>query len=469
MHNDGVSSTGQGSTGPAGPSRLRPVAGRAARGIVTAPLTGRAWRQVAFCLAGVVLGAPGFALTLALLVIGGLLTISLAGTFPGLLVLVAALRLARRLGSAHRRLARLLLGTQAPPLPKAVPGQGILGRVDSALRDPADWRAACYVLAKLPVAAAGLYILVMAWFGGLVDLSYPLWWGWYHPVAPHWHSTGQGMAAGTGLPFTGFRLGFHVTSWPGTLLVAAVGVATLLLAPWLTAALCAIDQWLIRSLLGPGSLAARVRDLEQTRARAVDDSAATLRRVERDLHDGAQARLVALAMSLGMAKEKLGDGATDADLARARDLVGTAHSNAKEALAELRDLARGIHPPALDSGLEDALSTLAARSTIPVSLAVTIPERPTPAIETIAYFCAAELLANAAKHSAARTVTVHAAQRDGTLLLRVGDNGSGGADPDRGSGLAGLRERVRTVDGQLSVSSPPGGPTLVTVELPMHA
>jgi signal transduction histidine kinase len=136
---------------------------------------------------------------------------------------------------------------------------------------------------------------------------------------------------------------------------------------------------------------------------------------------------------------------------------------------ELRDLARGIHPPALDQGLPDALSSLAARSALPVMLTVSVPERPTPAIETIAYFCAAELLANAAKHSGAAEVAIDAAEQDGTLRLRVMDNGGGGADPGRGSGLAGLQQRVRTVDGRLSVDSPEGGPTVVTIELPMHA
>jgi signal transduction histidine kinase len=223
------------------------------------------------------------------------------------------------------------------------------------------------------------------------------------------------------------------------------------------------------NLLGAGRLSERVRELEESRASAVDDSAATLRRVERDLHDGAQARLVALAMSLGMAKEKLGDDGEPVNVTRARELVDTAHRSAKEALTELRDLARGIHPPVLDGGLPDALATLTARSAVPAGLTADIPARPTAAIETIAYFCAAELLANAAKHSAASHVAVTAAARNGALLLSVSDDGIGGADPDHGTGLAGLRQRVRTVDGRLDISSPPGGPTVVTIELPLSA
>jgi signal transduction histidine kinase len=269
-----------------------------------------------------------------------------------------------------------------------------------------------------------------------------------------------------GTPFPG-RV-FHVGTYPGTFLAFAVGAAMVLAAPWVTRAVTSADRWLLRGLLGPGRLAERVRDLEQTRALAVDDSAALLRQVERDLHDGAQIRLATLAMHLGMAKEKLGDDGDPLDVAAARELVDAAHRGAKDALGELRDLARGIHPPVLDNGLADALATLAARSAIPVELATDIPERPTPAIETIAYFCAAELLANAAKHSLANRIGVQATGRDGMLLLTVTDDGAGGADP-HGSGLAGLAQRVSTVDGRLEIASPPGGPTRVTVELPIRA
>ena len=216
----------------------------------------------------------------------------------------------------------------------------------------------------------------------------------------------------------------------------------------------------------------RVRELEQSRARAVDDSAARLRRIERDLHDGAQAQMVAVAMKLGLAREHLGamaDGAGPADLERVLELVVAAHRGAKEAIVELRDLARGIHPPVLDQGLGPALATLAARSDLPVDLVVDLPERPSAAIETIAYFCAAELLTNVTKHSGARHATLTVACVPGLLRVRVSDDGSGGARIDGHGGLAGLAERIGTVDGRLQVSSPDGGPTVVTVELPSHA
>jgi signal transduction histidine kinase len=216
----------------------------------------------------------------------------------------------------------------------------------------------------------------------------------------------------------------------------------------------------------------RVRELEQSRARVVDDSAARLRRIERDLHDGAQAQMVAVAMKLGLATKKLrgmtnGAGQTDVD--RVLELVAAAHRGAKEAVAELRDLARGIHPPVLDQGLGIALTTLAARSDLPVELVIDLPERPSAAIETIAYFCAAELLTNVTKHSGATHATLEAVHMSGLLRMRVSDNGSGGARVDASGGLAGLAERIKNVDGRLEVSSPPGGPTAVTVELPSHA
>jgi signal transduction histidine kinase len=211
--------------------------------------------------------------------------------------------------------------------------------------------------------------------------------------------------------------------------------------------------------------AERARELEERRARAVDESAARLRGIERDLHDGAQVRLAALAMTLGEIKESLEQSGDDRTLA----LAAAAHRNAKDTLAELRDLARGIHPPVLDRGLGPALGILAGTSAIPVGLTVGITERPSPAIEAMAYFCAAELLANAAKHSGASRVTISVAEEDTGLVMSVTDDGDGGARLVPGGGLAGLRERVQTVDGRLDVDSPPGGPTVVTVELPRHA
>jgi signal transduction histidine kinase len=216
--------------------------------------------------------------------------------------------------------------------------------------------------------------------------------------------------------------------------------------------------------------ARRASELEHRRALAIDESAARLRRIERDLHDGAQVRLAALAMTLGEIKEDLDPvSGRPADGERTRRLVSAAHQNAKETLAELRDLARGIHPPVLDRGLGPALSGLAETSAVPAELRVTSTEPLSPAIAAMAYFCAAELLANVAKHSEAAHATISVSDQGERLLMRVTDDGAGGAQPAPGGGLAGLLERVQTVDGQLDVTSPPGGPTVVTIELPRHA
>jgi signal transduction histidine kinase len=438
--------------------------GELVRTVLRAPFTRRAAREFGYAVAGGLSAWMGCLLVASLLGTGVLLTVSLIGTFIGLLVLVVTLRVARRLSALYRWLARRLLGSQiAPPAPFR-PGRGVLGRVDARLRDGTAWRAVGYVAVKLPVSWLQVYAASF-WVIGAIDAVTPLWWPLFRSHPAH---TRPGPVSVT----TPFFTSFNVATWPGTLAAFLLGAATLLVAPWMLRAVTAGDVWLMRGLLGPARLDERVRELEESRARAVDDAVDALRRVERDLHDGAQVRLAALAMGLGMAKEKLGDDGQPVDpvqLASVRDLVGAAHHSAKEALVELRDLARGIHPPVLDAGLADALATLAARCLIPVELDADIGERPTPAIEAIAYFCAAELLANAVKHSGANKVKMTAGQRGAALRLRVSDDGAGGADPTRGSGLPGLVQRVRTVDGSLSLSSPPGGPTVVTVDLPLRA
>ena len=316
---------------------------------------------------------------------------------------------------------------------------------------------------KLPAGLAEWYAVGVFWVAGVVNLSYSFWW-----LSFRNHSPGVRLSPVpviTPFDWSGVGGHFQVTTFPGTFAAFGAGAAMLLAAPWVTRAVVAADRWLARGLLGPGRLTQRVHDLEQTRALAVDDAAARLRRLERDLHDGAQIRLATLAMNLGMAREKL-DVDDDATV---RELIDAAHRNAVDALSDLRDLARGIHPPVLDNGLADALASLAATSAIPAELAVSVPVRPTPAIETIAYFCAAELLANAAKHSQANTIKILMTERAGLLALRVTDDGLGGADPGRGSGLSGLAQRVAVVDGRLDIASPPGGPTRITVELPLRA
>jgi signal transduction histidine kinase len=290
---------------------------------------------------------------------------------------------------------------------------------------------------------ATFLISIVFWVYGLFMLTHITYW-WALPEK-------------LGLPGVEIRL----DTWPKLVLFTLVGLAVTVAAPYITHGVLLLDRLLIRGLLGPTTLAQRVRDLEETRARAVDDAAARLRQIERDLHDGTQARMVALAMHLGMAKEEL-DG--EPDLEMTRRLVDMAHSNAKEALVEVRDLARGIHPAALDKGLDAALATLASRSPVPIELSVNLPERPPPAIEMIAYFCTAELLTNITKHSQATAATVTISGLP--LQIAVTDNGIGGAVAKPGSGLTGLRERVATVDGTVTVASPPGGPTGIVISFP---
>ena len=432
---------------------------RLAGTIVRAPLTRRTRRELLYCGFGGLAGLAGFWITLVLLAFGLTVSASILGTVFGLLLLTVALRVSRRLAALHRRLLRRLTGYQVEAPPRFQPGAGILGRLDRRLRDRAAWRGVWYSLIKLPVAAVQLYAVTLA-VTGVVNLTYPLYWALFRN---HPGGNGSPLVAVMPTPFGG---NLTIYSWPGTFPAALAGAASVVAAAWLARGITAADHVLIRRLLGPSSMAERVSELERNRTLAVEDSAAALRRVERDLHDGAQMRLAALAMNLGMAREKLDDD----DGATVRELIDAAHRNAVDALADLRDLARGIHPPVLDSGLASALATVAASSAIPASVDADIDPRPAPAIETIAYFCAAELIANATKHSYANQITIKIyTERTGFLRLEVSDDGIGGADAGRGSGLAGLAQRVSTVDGRIDVVSPAGGPTTVTVELPMRA
>jgi signal transduction histidine kinase len=431
------------------------------------PLSRDFWRQAAYTVFGLVLAIPGFVFIVVVLTLGFGMSLSFAGMLAGLPLLVVALLGAQRLGAVHRRLAAGLLGLRVAPPPPRRPQPGAFGRARAVLTDPVGWRACAYLLLKLPLSVLGAIIMLYLLLWGLPYLTFPIWWEILH-------------ASGVVIHLPGW-----LTWWkPDPLLVVQsvhslavsfalvpVGVAVLLYCPWWLRGCNATDGKLVARLLGP-PLGHRVRELEQTRAHAVEDSAARLRRIERDLHDGAQAQMVAVAMKLGLAREKLGGTITDlteADMERAVELVNAAHRSAKEAIIELRDLARGIHPPVLDHGLGTALTTLAARSGMPVELVIDLPERPSAAIETIAYFCAAELLTNVAKHSGARHVTLEVVHVPGLVRVRVTDDGAGGARIEARGGLAGLAERVRTVDGSLQVSSPPCGPTVVTVEMPSHA
>jgi signal transduction histidine kinase len=453
---------------PLGREALR----RGARVLLREPFTRRCWLNRCYAALSFLLALPCFVFIVLGLILGLGLSFSFAGMLAGVPLLVLSLLAARRLGGVCRGLAGRLLGIRVAAPPPRDRRPGIVGWARTGLTDPVAWRACAYLVLKLPVALLAVGVAGFLWLYGVPYLTFPLWWAAVHGAAiriPAW------LSWWTANPVFVAQV---VRTWPAALALVPVGAAVLLVTPWLTRAVNGWDAALIARLLGPASLPQRVRELEQARARAVDDSAARLRRIERDLHDGAQAQMVAVAMKLGLAKVKLGGGAGEPglagdtgqlDLERIRELVNAAHRGAKEAISELRELAHGIHPAVLDQGLGAALATLAAGSAVPVELNADLSERPSPAIETIAYFCVAELMANMAKHSGARHVTLEAVHGRELLLVRVADDGVGGARIDPGGGLAGLADRVSTVDGTIEITSPPGGPTVVTVRLPSHA
>ncbi len=431
-----------------------------AHGILHEPFTKRVWSELAFFLLSSALAGVGL-LFVSFTMAAGLI---LAITFFGLAVLALSLRSARGIGGLERGLARSMLGELVED-PQPFAGRpGFLGWLQSCLRDRVSWRAVGYLALKVPWSVLGVLVAVSLWWDAFACLLVPLF-GRNGGGPPVW---GLGRVFFPGNSFNAGPIGFF-----HTVAIFVLGAIFFFTAPWVMRGFVNVDRLLIRGLLGPDPMATRVRSLEQARTHTVDASAATLRRIERDLHDGTQAQLVALAMRLGMAKEKLEDDAEHVDLARVRELVDAAHRGAKEAIAELRDIARGIHPPALDIGLEGALATLAARSAVPTELAVELQTRPTPAIEAIAYFCVAELLANVAQHAQASRASVSCAQQGTWLRIVVRDDGTGGAQlttvGSSSSGLAGLVDRVHAVDGQLHLVSPPGGPTVVTVDLPLGA
>ncbi|MGY6651053.1 sensor histidine kinase [Amycolatopsis sp. TRM77291] len=411
------------------------------RRVLSAQLSRAYWAELAWVIAG----APLTLVFVVLVVVGLFLGAGLSLLTIGLPVLIGVLAGARLVGIAHVGLARVLLGTTVTPPARPELRPGLWNGVKGRLGDPLGWRSIAYLLIRLPLSLIGFFLVATMFVYAGSTLSYPLFW-----------FTLNGEAMPT------FDL--RVDTWPLTLPLAATGLAVLLAMPWVVHGLTEFDRLLVRGVLGAEDLSQRVRELERSRATAVDDATRRLRRIERDLHDGAQAQLVALAMKLGIAKDEL---AGDGDIEQVTALVTAAHANAKQALVELRDLARGIHPAALDAGLDVALSTLAAGSGIDARITVDLPERPSPSIETIAYFTVAELLTNAAKHtSSAIEVDVGIVGEDLRLVVR--DGGEGGARPVRGGGLAGIAERLATVDGGLDIDSPPGGPTVISAGIPIR-
>jgi signal transduction histidine kinase len=428
--------------------------------ILLAPLRRQAWAELGYLIISVPLALLGTAYVLVFFLLGA----GLAVTAVGVPLLALAIPGTRQLGRIRRVLFRGLLGESVPPPAPFRPGRGLFSRLQAGLRDGPGWRAVGFQPLSLLLSILGLAVVVVTWAWGLIALTYPL----QHAVGVN-QMTVRGAGGGTR---QGLVLG-DVTfdTWPELMVVSAGGVVLILLAPWAVRGVLLLDRLLVRALLGPDESSARIAALRRSRALAVEDAAATLRRIERDLHDGVQARLVALTMSLTTISETLGR-----DREATRAMLGAARDNARDAVGDLREVIRGIHPPVLDNGLDAAIATLAARSPVPVDPRVEIVDRPSAAIETIAYFCVAELLTNVARHSAATRARIEITQPPGGLRVVVTDNGRGGAVVPRGTagsgaggtGLRGLADRVATVDGTLNIVSPSGGPTVITVDLPLH-
>ncbi|MFE3760480.1 histidine kinase [Streptomyces sp. NPDC059104] len=401
------------------------------------PWSAWAWRNTAFNVAAI---APTLPLVLA-----SLLLVAAPGhtPYPLLLAVVGS----PLLTAVQRSRFRSLLGLDIPPVVRAHPRTTLRGLTER-LRSESTWRQYGYHLVVGPLVATGAVLLVLAWAAGAAAASVYAW-SW---MLPREEPFG---------PPTGWQSQYDT--------ITVLGALLLLAAPWAAAALTRLDSAAAAALLGPNrarELERRVEDLAESRAGVLDAADLERRRIERDLHDGAQQRLVSLAMNLGIARATLPDLPPEA-----KAVIDEAHREAKEAIEELSNLVRGLHPAVLeDRGLDAALSGVAARAPLPVELTVDITVRPGPTIEAVAYFVVSETLANVAKHARARRCSVSVARvtgdRGDLLRIVVTDDGVGGADPAGGSGLVGLRKRVGSVDGTILINSPLGGPTVVTVELP---
>jgi len=354
----------------------------------------------------------------------------------------------------HRSRLRAVAGESIPPQPgiqRRLSPRGIV----TAARSPATWRQLAYHLLAGPALAVAAVAAIGMWLLGIVCTFTYI----YASRLPSSSPLYRGL-----LPWPGSGLSFHVYHVQLDVYLTIGGILALFAAPRVTAWVAALDASAAQALLGPSraeELEHRVEHLTQTRAGVVDAADAERRRLERDLHDGTQQRLVSLAMNLGMARAQ----ASTAE--EARHAIAEAHEEAKAALAELRDLIRGLHPAVLeDRGLDAALSGVVARMPIPVRLSTELDRRPSPVIEAVAYFVVSEGLANIAKHAQATQASVFVQRARDRLHIIITDDGVGGADPARGTGLAGLARRASAVDGTFEIDSPPGGPTLLTVDLP---
>ncbi|MEU9333252.1 sensor domain-containing protein [Streptomyces sp. NPDC048290] len=400
------------------------------------------WRAVAYLLTGALAGLLTLTVLVLALTLGGLLALVLVG-LP-LLVLTALLGLPVSWLERHR--LRLVDLDPAPAPHRPLPAPGPWPWLRSRLREPSTWRELGYaLLLAVPLWPLDALVLTVALLSPLSLVAAPL----------------QMAVMGGGEEAKILKL-WTVTGWPAASAVAVLGLALLALGAYMLGAAAGARAELTRLLIAPreSELGARVVELSRSRLRLVDAFEAERRRIERDLHDGAQQRLVALTMTLGLARLDVPPGPL-------ADRLATAHDEAGRALAELRELIHGIHPQVLaDYGLTAAVTDAADRSPVPVDIDLQLPHRLPQSVESAAYFVVCEALANVARHSGADRATISGGHHDGLLSLQIHDDGRGGARPGAGSGLTGLADRVSVLDGRLSLSSPPGGPTLLRVEIP---
>ncbi|MPY64830.1 sensor histidine kinase [Streptomyces spongiae] len=400
------------------------------------------WRAVGYLVSGAVAGAVVLVGIVVLVAAGGVLAVALVGV-P---LLAAALLVGVPVASLERWRLRLVDQDPAAGVHGAPDGPGPWVWFTTRLREQLTWRelghAVLFACLLWPVEALVVTAALLL-PGSMV-------------AAPLLMATvGDGQEVKVLKQWT-------VTAWPAAFGVALLGVVLLAGAAYVLGVAAGARAGLTRMLIAPRdvNLGERVVELARSRVRLVDAFEAERRRIERDLHDGAQQRLVALTMTLGLAR-------LDAPPGPLADQLARAHEEAGNALADLRELIHGIHPKVLaDFGLEAAVADAADRSPVPVDVDLELPARPPRAVETAAYFVVCEALANVARHSGANRAEVSGGYEDGRLYLRVSDDGRGGANADGGSGLTGLADRVSVLDGRLSLSSPPGGPTLLSVEFP---
>ncbi len=431
-----------------GPVAVMPLAARQRRGLVRRAaepiVSAETWLAVIHLMTGAITGAVALAGVIALTAIG---VTTVWFFLAGLPVLVTMLWLCLQFGRFERARFALLLGVRLPTPPVDLStGAPLWRRLWRLVAERATRRQFGYAVLRCPLGVVEGFLVTMAWSFVLALLGLPLlsWW-----LLHKWHVSAP-------VPYLGGMIGG-----------AVLGLLLLPLPALLTRGLASLDIAMARYLIGPGGStdqAERITELEQSRARVVDAAEAERRRIERDLHDGAQQRLVSLAMNLGRAKARFAD-----DPDAAREIIDQAHTEAKEALAELRNLVRGVHPPVLaDRGLDAAISGLAALCPVPVTVRAGTGPRPPVSAEAIAYFVVAEALTNVAKHAHASRADVTVTRHGDVLRVLIRDDGVGGADP-HGQGLAGLADRLAGVDGRLSVRSPDGGPTVIEAELPCRS